>query len=384
MKKMIKTVVAASLLAAGLLLSSADYVVADKTKGSNYKCDTTYQVVDIDVPRARIGKKPKNIIIMIGDGMGVSQIFAGMTANRGELNINHFKCIGFSRTQSANKYITDSAAGGTAISTGTRTNNGYIAVDTAGQPLKTILEIAEEKGKATGLIATSTITHATPASFIAHNISRGDQAGIATDFLKTDIDVFIGGGKNYFNEREDERELLQELKEKGYQIADGLDEISKVHSGKLAGFIANEVPGKAVSRRDGLSVSIASGLDILDDDKDGFFVMIEGSQIDWGGHAQSIEYIVREMMDFDQNIGQVLEFAANDGETLVIVTADHETGGVAIAGGDMATGEVVALCPTNYHTAVMVPVFAFGPGAENFMGIYDNTEIFEKMKALLK
>lgn len=379
-----KIAMGGGLLLAGILFSSADYVLTDKTKSSVYQCDTTYEVAKIELPTFKSCKKPKNIIIMIGDGMGVSQVFAGMTANKGELYLNLFKCIGFSRTQSANKYVTDSAAGGTALSTGTRTNNGYIAVDTAGQPLKTILEIAEEKGMATGLIATSTITHATPASFIAHNISRGDQVGIATDFLKTDIDVFIGGGKNYFNQREDNRNLLDELTAKGYQIADGLEAISKVKSGKLAGFIADEVPGKAVSRNEALSISIKTGLDILDDSKDGFFAMIEGSQIDWGGHAQSVEYIAREMMDFDKSIGEVLKFAAENKETLIIVTADHETGGLAIVDGNLAEGEVAAMCPINYHTGVMVPVFAFGPGAENFMGIYNNTEIFEKMKALMK
>ena len=204
--------------------------------------------------------------------------------------------------------------------------------------MKSILKIAEEEGKATGLIATSTITHATPAVFIANNVSRGDEDGIAEDFLKTDIDVFIGGGRDHFDKRADSVNLITALEDKGYVIANGIDEISKVKSGKLAGFISPLKPGRVASRPDVLIKATETGLDILDDDKDGFFVMIEGSQIDWGGHAQDISYITTEMLEFDQVIGEVLKFAAEDKETLVIVTADHETSGLALTGGDMATG----------------------------------------------
>jgi len=328
-------------------------------------------------------EKPKNIIFLIGDGMGVSQVFSGLTANKGRLFLDNCKYIGFSKTQSADNYITDSAAGGTALSAGVRTNNGAIGVDANNIPVKTILEDAEENGLATGLVSTSTITHATPASFIAHQPKRSMYEEIALDFLKTDIDVFIGGGKAHFTNRKDGRNLVEELKEKGYQFEENLNKISKVKQGKLAALTADGDAGRMEQRGDMLPVSTKTAINILSKNEKGFFLMVEGSQIDWGGHASSTVYIVEDMLDFDKSIGKALEFAAKDGETLVLVTADHETGGMAITGGSFEDGTVKAGYPTTGHTAVMVPIFAYGPGAEEFIGIMDNTDVHAKMKKLL-
>ncbi|WP_303923408.1 alkaline phosphatase [Draconibacterium sediminis] len=334
-------------------------------------------------PQKFKAEKPKNIIFLIGDGMGVSQVFAGITANQGHLFLDNFRHIGFSKTQSANNYITDSAAGGTALACGVRTYNGAIGVDTDTVKVKSILEEAEAKGLATGLVSTSAITHATPASFIAHQPSRNMYENIAADFLNTDIDVFIGGGNDHFTKRKDGRNLANELKEKGYTVETDIEKIANVKSGKLAGLTAEVHNGRTTERGDMLPVATSTAINILDNNDKGFFLMIEGSQIDWGGHASSTVYIVEDMLDFDQTIGKALEFAAKDGETLVLVTADHETGGMALTGGDMSTGRVKADYPTTGHTAVMVPVFAYGPGAEEFMGIMDNTDIHDKMKKLL-
>lgn len=334
-------------------------------------------------PQKFKAKKPKNVILMIGDGMGTSQVFAGITANGGHLFLDNFKHVGFSRTQSASHYITDSAAGGTALSTGQKTYNGAIGVNTDTVAIKTILEMAEEKGLATGLVSTSAITHATPASFIAHQGARGSYEDIAADFLKTDIDVFIGGGYKHFAVRKDGRDLTGELKQKGYQVLRNMDEIAKVKSGKLAGLTADEHNEIFSKRKMSLPQSSETAINILAQNKKGFFVMIEGSQIDWGGHQNHTGYIVGEMLDFDQTIGKALEFAANDKETLIIVTADHETGGMALTGGDMKKGMVKGGFPTGDHTATMVPVFAYGPGAENFTGIMENTDIAKKIMSLL-
>jgi alkaline phosphatase len=329
-------------------------------------------------------KKPKNVIMMIGDGMGVSQIFAGLTANQGHLFLDNFKCIGFSKTQSSNNYITDSAAGGTALSTGQKTYNGAIGVNSDTVAIKTILEMAEDKGMATGLVSTSAITHATPASYIAHQGSRGSYEDIAADFLKTDIDVFIGGGYNHFALRADKRDLTKELQDKGYQVLRQMNDIYNVKSGKLAGLTAPEHNSPAGQRLMSLPKSTETALNILDQNKKGFFIMVEGSQIDWGGHENHTIYLVNEMLDFDQAIGKALEFAANDGETLIVVTADHETGGLALTGGDMKTGMVKGSFTTGEHTGVMVPVFSYGPGAENFTGIMENTDIAKKIIDLLE
>jgi len=328
-------------------------------------------------------KRPKNVIMMIGDGMGVSQVFAGLTANGGHLFLDNFKCIGFSKTQASDNYITDSAAGGTALSSGIKTYNGAIAVNTDTVAVKTILEMAEDKGMATGLVSTSAITHATPASYIAHQGSRGSYEDIAADFLKTDIDVFIGGGYKHFAQRADKRDLIKELQQNGYQVLRNMDDIYKVKSGKLAGLTADEHNDVVPKRKMSLPLSTQTALNILDQNKKGFFIMIEGSQIDWGGHQNNTGYIVKEMLDFDQAIGKALEFAAKDGETLIIVTADHETGGFALIGGDMKTGMVKGAFSTGDHTGVMVPVFSYGPGAENFTGIIENTDIAKKIMELL-
>jgi alkaline phosphatase len=328
-------------------------------------------------------KTPKNVIMMIGDGMGVTEVFAGLTANGGHLFLDNFKHVGFSKTQSSDNYITDSAAGGTALSSGIKTYNGAIGVNPDTAAVKTILEMSEEKGLATGLISTSAITHATPASYIAHQGSRGSYEDIAADFMKTDIDVFIGGGYKHFAQRKDKLDLTKELQAKGYQVLRNMDEIAKVKSGKLAGLTADEHNEVYPLRKMNLPLSTKTALNILSQNKKGFFIMIEGSQIDFGGHANNTIYVVNEMLDFDRAIGQALEFAAKDGETLIVVTADHETGGMALVKGDLRTGMVKGAFPTGDHTATMVPVFSYGPGAENFTGIMENTDIAKKIMNLM-
>ncbi|MBN7811525.1 alkaline phosphatase [Algoriphagus sp. H41] len=325
-------------------------------------------------------KHPKNIILMVGDGMGVAQIYAGLTGNHGHLNLEQFPVVGFHKNQASNAFVTDSAAGATAFSCGVKTYNGAIGVDADGNPVPTILEIAEENGLATGLVATCSITHATPASFISHQSSRSLDENIAMDFLKTDIDVFIGGGRKFFENRTDEANLLDSLKNRSYQIANSIEEVQAVKSGKLAAFLADEQQARySEGRGDELVKSTEVALDLLKTNKKGMFLMIEGSQIDWGGHANNTQYIVEEMIDFDNAIGKVLEFAKNDGNTLVIITADHETGGFTINKGSTETGMVEGKFTTGSHTGVMIPVFAFGPGSEAFAGIYENNEIFHKM-----
>lgn len=328
-------------------------------------------------------QKPKNVILMIGDGMGVTQVFAGITANHGKLFLDNFKQIGFSKTQSASDYITDSAAGGTAIACGVKTYNGAIGVNTDTAAVKSILENAVDKGLATGLVSTSAITHATPASFIAHQSYRGMYEEIAADFLKTNIDVFIGGGVAHFAQRKDGRNLLKELQTKGYQVELEMDKIAKIKNGKLAGLTAGIHNARVDERGNMLPLATKTAINILDNSQKGFFLMVEGSQIDWGGHANSTIYIVEEMLDFDRAIGEALDFAAKDKETLIIVTADHETGGMGIVDGNMKTGMVKGEYTTKDHSAVMVPVFAYGPGAEEFTGIMENTDIYKKMYQLL-
>lgn len=200
--------------------------------------------------------------------------------------------------------------------------------------------------------------------------------------MKTDIDLFIGGGRKFFTQRADGLNLTDSLKARGYQIANSIAEVQQITSGKVAAFLADtQQPRFSEGRGDELVKSTEVALRLLRNNKKGMFMMIEGSQIDWGGHGNDTQYIIEEMIDFDKAIGKVLDFAKQDGNTLVIITADHETGGFSINGGDIKTGKVDGKFTTKSHTGVMIPVFAYGPGAEQFSGIYENTAIFDKMMA---
>jgi alkaline phosphatase len=331
--------------------------------------------------------RPKNIILMIGDGMGLTQITAALYANGNSLNIEHFPVTGLIKTHSAKHIVTDSGAGATAFACGCKTFNGAIGVCKDKTPCQTILELADINGLATGLIATSSITHATPASFIAHVPDRSDMQAIATFFLQTNIDLFVGGGLKYFNQRNaDQRNLVEELIAKDYYVTDfstiKLSDIKPPPERPFAWFSADDEPESVTKGRDYLPVAARMAPDFLKKRSEkGFFLMIEGSQIDWACHAKNAANTVSEVLDFDAAIGEVLKFAEMDGNTLVIITADHETGGMALEQGrgrDSLDMEFV----TAHHTATLVPVFAYGPGAEYFNGVYDNTDIYVKMKEL--
>jgi len=330
-------------------------------------------------------KAVKNIILMIGDGMGLTQMSAGTFAFANTSNFERCKYIGLHKPYASNALITDSAAGATAFASGKKTYNGAIGVNQDTVPIQTILEEAEEIGLSTGLISTSSITHATPASFIAHNRYRRNMEEIAEDFLKTEIDFFIGGGRKHFDSRDkDERNLLEEMREKGYVVSsyfeNELDDIDVDFSKNFAYLTSSEEPLRRSEGRDYLPLATHLGIQHLSNHGDqGFFLMIEGSQIDWGGHANDIDWVLSEWKEFDGVLGSVLDWAAEDGETLVIITADHETGGLAIQ-KESKFGEISAAFTSDYHTGSMIPVYAFGPLAENFCGIYENTAIYHKMR----
>jgi alkaline phosphatase len=322
----------------------------------------------------------KNVILMIGDGMGLSEVCAAMTVSDKPLNIERCSVTGLQKTFSSDYYVTDSGAAGTAIATGHKTKNGAIGVGPDGKRLKSILEYAEENGLATGMVATSSITHATPASFIAHQKNRSSYEDIAMDFLLTDIDVFIGGGYDHFAKRADRLNLIDSLKLRGYEVDTSMNMILKSKSGKLAGFTApDQNPFRLNGRGDMLPESTTKAIELLNKNKNGFFLMVEGSQIDWAGHGNYADTLIDETLDFDKAVGVALDFAEKDKSTLVIITADHETGGVTITGGNMASHKVNLNFSTMGHTPVMIPVYAYGPGAGIFSGIYDNTDIFKKI-----
>lgn len=321
--------------------------------------------------------------------MGVTQISAGMYSNGNKLHLERFPVIGLHKSYSSDNLVTDSAAGATAFSAGVKTYNGAIGVDTDTMPVTTILELAEAAGLPTGLVANCSIVHATPASFVAHNRQRKNYEEIAADFTKTDVDLLIGGGAKFFNRREkDTRNLSTELRSRNYVVESFVNiDMKDVRPNSTKNYFyltADTEPLPFSQGRDYLVPAAEMAPRFLqkrDTKNKGFFLMIEGSQIDWGGHSNKSDYIISEMIEFDNAIGKVLDFAAKDGETLVIVTADHETGGYAIQNGS-EMGKIDGAFTSDYHTADLIPVFAYGPGSEHFSGIYENTAIFDKMKEL--
>ena len=332
------------------------------------------------------GERPRNVILMIGDGMGVSQLSSPYYNMEEEPSFSRFRYIGLARTSAGNSLVTQSPAAATALSTGYKTYNMAVGVDLDTIVRENIVEILSEKGYMTGVIATSSITDATPAGFYAHQPERYMQHEIAMDLVQSEIDFFAGGGIKYFVDTTG-RDLF---KENGIEVNyTKLKKIKKPQSGERYGFLlqADRMPTMLEGRKDFLSKSSSIAIDFLSSDGEGFFLMVEGSQIDWAGHGNQVEYMITEMNDFEQAVGSVMDYAEANGETLVIVTADHETGGFTLgaAGRNGYDADYSVIQPTfasTNHSAALVPVLAFGPGAENFIGIYENTEIFHKLVAL--
>lgn len=330
---------------------------------------------------AQTAKRPKNVILLIGDGMGVNHVYAAQITNKAPLHLNRFPYLGLSTTHPIRDFVTDSGAGGTALAIGVKTKNGAVGVDSSGTSHPSLAELAKQRKLATGIVTTCDITDATPADFYAHVKSRNEHEAIAGQMVKSGLDVVIGGGMKYFVQRKDGQNLLETFRKSGYTVADTAADFTSAKGGKLVAFTAFVNPKKVLEGRGPqLRQGVEKALDILRQNKNGFFLMAEGSQIDWGGHANDLKYILTETLDFDQAVGAALDFAEKDGETLVIVTADHETGGLSLTNGDWRNGVVEGKFTWTNHTANPVPVFAFGPGAELFRGIFPNTDVHQKIR----
>ena len=328
-------------------------------------------------------KKAKNVILLIGDGMGLTQIYSGYTANKGQLSLFNIPTQGFSITKSSDSYITDSAAGATAMATGHKTNNRFISVDENGKPLELITQQLAKKNYKTAIISAGNIADATPACFYAHQPERSYFQSIAEDFLANPSDILIGGGPKEFTSRKDGKDLSKILIQKGYTFLNKFSSLDTIKNFKFVVLDDASVVSMKNGRGDFLSKSLAKATSTFAKTKNPFFIMAEGAQIDYGGHQNNVESVVREMLDFDKVVGQAMEFVDKNPETLLIVTADHETGGLSLIDGSIEKGYVHGSFSTNDHTAVPVPVFAYGPGAENFMGVYQNIEIYSKIMEVL-
>lgn len=424
-------------------------------------------------------KHPKNIIFLIGDGMGP----AYTTAYRYyidnpetpvvERTIFDQLLVGNASTYSSNTgiaehleddhlgqqvrntYVTDSSAAATALSSGIKTYNGAVAVDDYLRPTHTLMEQAKAIGKHTALVVTSQINHATPASFAAHNEKRGNYDQIADSYFDDKVngkfvaDLMLGGGTKYF--QRDNRNIVQEFQQAGYQYVSSLDDLNTLQKLPALGLFAKKgLPYAIDSGINRLNDMVNHALPVLSENNDnGFFLLIEGSQIDWCGHSNDIACAMHEMHDFALTLSTVKNYIDNHPDTLMIVTADHSTGGLTIGandkyvwypaalkgvkasldeltklaentknweefseqylGLDISKDEIKSLksaqskgekalyaaiaaiidthsntgWTTGGHTAVDVQVFAYGKGAEHFIGSQDNTDLPKKLFQLM-
>ena len=325
-----------------------------------------------------VRQAPKNVIIMIGDGMGFEQVkAAGMYANgaEGTLFFEQLPYKGQMTTFSANKAITDSAAAGTAMATGTKVNNGVIGMRIPGdkKEIKTVLEILKDEGKAVGLVTTADISHATPASFGAHEKSRNNYEEITQDYLRGSKPIVMLGGAQYVSP--------QQAAEAGYTVVEDRKSLMAVDTDKVNYLWGQFGEGHMPYEYDGvgelphLSDMVVKALDILDNDPDGYFIMIEGGRIDHAGHANDIKRNVFETVEFANAVQKVYDWIKNDNDTLLIVTADHECGGLKVK-ENKGKGNIPDVSwGTGGHTGVNVPTFAWGVNAELFTGVIDNTDL---------
>lgn len=327
-------------------------------------------------------QKIKNVIFLIGDGMGLAQICAADAVNQG-LSLLNINTVGLQKTNAEDAYTTDSAAAGSALATGKKHKNRYIATSSEGEAYPSLTDLFYEKGYACGIVTAGNIADATPAAFYGHSTERDNADELTAWLLDGKLTLLTGSGMRVLTHRNDGRDLRKELETKaGYNIQ---TEIGKI----------NETEGKVICADERLDLAASENtLTLLSEatreaiaklegrHSKGFFLMVEGAKIDYAGHANSLPGSIMETLAFDLAVKEALEFADKNGETLVIVTADHETGGLTLVDGNKTKRSITAQYMTDDHTPIMVPVFSYGPYSKLFSGTYENTAIFEKILTL--
>ncbi len=360
------------------------------------------QLVNDATPAA---DEPLNIILMIGDGMGFEHVELGRLVEVGEfgsLNMHDSAWNATVTTHSADAAITDSAAAATAISTGNKTNNRFVALSPSLVPLETILEYAQTQNKSTGVVATSYLTHATPASFMTHVPDRRDNTEIARQIVdEANVDVLLGGGTSYFSGAQ-----ISTMASNGYSVVYNRAELASVTSGRVFGLFSSSHMDYEYDRDYSVQPSLAEmtnkSIEILSQDTDGFFLMVEGSRIDHAAHVEDKDRNALDTIAFDKAVDVALDYVKSHNNTILIVTADHETQGLAILSHNLSSvlpadlisetdkrtlraervNNVTVDWTAGGHTAQPVPLFAFGDAfldmTENLT--IDNTDVHTLMK----
>jgi alkaline phosphatase len=353
----------------------------------------------------------KSLILFIGDGMGpeivsIAKVYSEKALEK-PLNMVEFANTGragLASTYSNNRLVTDSAAGATALSTGTKTNNGKVGTAPDGAELKNLLERAVSKGKSVGVITTTTITDATPASFLSHVAIRANEVDIAAQIVEGDATVVMGGGKAYFlpsdgGKRTDGRDLVAEAKAKGFDVVFDKAGLDAFAGKRLIGLFADEDMPYDGERRayetPSLTEMFDKALRTLTADPDGFVLVVEGGRIDHAEHENLLGTALGELLALDAALSHAMEYQQSDSTLTIVVTADHDTGAPALTStnaGYPSIDDVANITGEDYgylkwisegHTGTMVPIFARGPGQDLFAGIKDNTDTNRAMVMVL-
>ncbi len=365
---------------------------------------------------------PHNVIYLIGDGMGFGAVSSLLLSEEEETGFEMAPVIGLNETQSANNYVTDSPAGGTALATGMRTCNGFLGVGPDSVQLVSVLKKAQQMGKKTGIVVNTTLTEATPGAFYAGVTSRSMSYKIAEQFTQSGVDVAVGAGLSAFINRPDSVDLTAVLIDKGYDVYLDWKSVLNTDSEKFVGILEigdvhrrNKSSNRSAGAADGAEVCLAAKLAAEASDGDttrfsqpeeylekatikaieqlsknapnGFFLMIESAIIDGYGHNNDSEGMIEEMQEFNRTLKTLVAYVNEHPNTLLVVTADHETGGTGVAYKSYPVNEPQGLklnFSTKGHTGTVVPIFAYGAGAQEFAGIFQNRELPGIIEGLMK
>lgn len=367
-----KRIVILALAAAALAVSCKHK--EEESELQYYTTPYTYDLVDVQMPP--VTNEVRNVIIMIGDGMGLEQVSCAWVLNHGKLNLDHFPSVGLSRTWCTNRLITDSGAGGTALAIGMKTAYSHVGTAPDSTDVPSVLVKAQELGKKTGVVVTCHFADATPCDFCCHNEYRYNQDDLIADYVTCGVDYLAGGGLDWFTvNRKDGRDITKEMAAAGYNVALTEDELMAAEL-PVIGILAPDNLPVAMERGDLYRHAVARGLDVLSRESGdkGFVMMLEGSCIDDWLHGNDIGKAMEELLDFDRTIGDVLAWAAADGHTLVVVTADHNTGALTLQDGNLEEGTIGVAFGSESHNGIAVPFYAWGPGSDAFNGIRENDE----------
>lgn len=326
----------------------------------------------------------KNVILLIGDGMGLNQLAAANYVNFG-LSTFFMQYIGLLSNHAKDATTTDSAASGSALATGEQHANRHISMSEEGVLYPSLTDFFFQRGLACGVVTLGNVADATPAAFYGHNTERDYAQELTQELLAGKLTLLAGSGVNEFTQRSDGSDFIASLERAGYDVIRTIDEIPQ--SGKKVICLDETMGDAADTNTVGLLAQATHHTIeklVKESQGNGFFLMVEGAKIDYAGHACCLPGSIVETLSFDAAVQEALRFADSNGETLVLVTADHETGGLTLLDGDNATGHLTACYVTNDHTPTLLPLFAYGPQAIRFIGKYPQYEVARRIRQLFE